>query len=232
MGRKNVIDHVKKRNDSLPEYRFGPLTVYVQEKLSDNVSLNSVFEDVMSLVPSHFLELVDVVYIGQFSFLHDRNINAMYLDGAIYVSNVQDDEEDLKDDIVHEISHAVEDKHGYVIYSDGNIKDEFLQKRSKLKNILSNEGYDIDGHDFMNTEFDEDFDNMLYDEVGYDALRLLAVNLFLGPYSVVSLREYFARAFEEYFLGEHVYLRELCPYVYKKLSLLSDNDIEEIDHEI
>jgi len=223
---------VKKRNDVLPEYRFGPLTVFVQEKLSDNVSLSSVFEDVLNIVPIHLLELVDVVYIGQFSFLHDRNLNAMYLDGAIYVSNEQDDEDDLKDDIVHEISHAVEDKHGYMIYSDGKIKDEFLQKRGKLKSILSNEGYAIDGHDFMNTEFDEEFDNMLYDEVGYDALRLMAVNLFLGPYSVVSLREYFARAFEEYFLGEHVYLQELCPYVYKKLSILDDIDNEENNHEL
>ena len=56
---------------------------------------------------------------------------------------------------------------------------------------------------------------------------MLAVNLFTTAYSVTSLREYFARGFEEYYLGNKLYLREISPYIYRKLSLLEEKDVEE-----
>jgi len=227
MKRENVVKHVKKKNRTLPEYHFGPLSVFIQDNISENINISSVFNDIVNIIPEHFLEQVDVIYIGKFSFLDEREMNATYSDGAIYISNVQDDEDDLKDDIIHEIAHAVEDKYGYNIYGDSSIEQEFLYKRKKLKNLLESEGYDIAGLDFMNIEYDEAFDNAMYDEVGYDALRLIAVDLFLAPYSVVSLREYFARGFEEYYLGNHTFLKTLCPYVYKKLLLLCNDKPED-----
>ena len=68
----------------------------------------------------------------------------------------------------------------------------------------------------------------MHKEVGYDTLRMLAVDLFLGPYSVTSLREYFASGFEEYYLENRLYLKELSPYIYRKLSLLEEKDVEEL----
>lgn len=229
--KNKIINHIKTKSNSLPEYRFGPLQVFVQTPMTESVDMRSVFLDIVDMVPDHFLSLVDVVYIGNFSFLEERNINAMYLDNAIYVSNEQDSEDDLKDDIVHELAHAVEEKYGVEIYDDRKIEDEFLSKRKKLRHILSSEGYDVDGLDFYNTSFDEKFDNVMYDEVGYDAIRMMAVNIFLGPYSVVSLREYFARGFEEYFLGNQLYLKDVCPYLFYKLSLLVSENMEEERYE-
>ena len=155
----------------------------------------------------------------------------MYSDSAIYISNVQDNNDDLKDDVVHELAHAVEEKYGQFLYSDEQIKNEFLLKRSRLKRILENQGYDISNLDFFETEYNEEFDSFLYKEVGYDILQLLAVNLFIAPYSVTSLKEYFARGFEEYYLGNILYLKDLSPYVYKKLSLLDEKDQEEAEYE-
>ena len=51
-------------------------------------------------------------------------------------------------------------------------------------------------------EFNQEIDDYLYNEVGYRKLWNIVTGLFLGPYSVTSLREYFARGFEEYVLGE------------------------------
>mgnify|MGYP003657712206 FL=1 len=175
--------------------------------------------------------MIDIVYVGDFQFLNDREVNAMYSDGAVYLSNVQDNNDDLKDDIVHELAHAVEEKYGQFLYSDEKIKNEFLQKRSRLKRILENQGYDISNLDFFETDYDEEFDLFLYKEVGYDVLRLLVVDLFTAAYSATSLREYFARGFEEYYLGNRLYLKDLCPYVYKKLSLLNEKDQEEEEYE-
>ena len=228
MKSKKVANYVKTRNKSLPEYKIGPFQILVQSPISEDVDISTVFNEVNSLLPEYFSRLIDVVYIGEFDFLDKREVNAMYADGALYISNIQDDESDLKDDIVHEIAHAVEEKYGQFLYSDEKIKDEFLLKRSGLKRILSSQEYDITGLDFLETEYDKDFDSFLYKDVGYDALRLLAVNLFATAYSATSLREYFARGFEEYYLGNKLYLREISPYIYRKVSLLEEEDVETL----
>ena len=95
---------------------------------------------------------------------------------------------------------------------------------------MEDQGYDISNLDFFETEYDEEFDLFLYKEVGYDALRLLVVDLFTAAYSATSLREYFARGFEEYYLGNLLYLKDISPYIYKKLSLLNEKDLEELDY--
>ena len=231
MKNKELANYVKARNKTLPEYQFGNFHVLVQSPLSADIDLSKVFKDVNDVVPEHFSKLIDVIYVGDFKFLNDREVNAMYSDSAIYISNVQDNNDDLKDDVVHELAHAVEEKYGQFLYSDEQIKNEFLLKRSRLKRILENQGYAISNLDFFETEYNEEFDSFLYKEVGYDILQLLAVNLFIAPYSVTSLKEYFARGFEEYYLGNILYLKDLSPYVYKKLSLLNEKDQEETEYE-
>ncbi len=41
-----------------------------------------------------------------------RSFNSVYEDGAIYITNDQDDELDMVDDIVHEAAHAIEVPYG------------------------------------------------------------------------------------------------------------------------
>ena len=87
---------------------------------------------------------------------------------------------------------------------------------------MSFENYDLRGINFFNTEYDKKFDEFLLNEVGYDRLSGFTEGLFLAPYSVTSLREYFARGFEEYYLENRLYLKEICPYIYKKLIALHE----------
>jgi len=186
-----------------------------------NINISQVVTEIDNIMPAHFLELIDVIYVGEFLFLQD-NFNARYMDGAIYVSNQQDDEQDLKDDIVHEIGHAIEDNFNFFIYGDEEIKNEYVGKLKRLKSILSFEGYNVDDYDFFNLEYDESFDDFLHKEVGYERLFNLTNGLFLAPYSITSIREYFARAFEEFYLGDRIYLRNICPYINKKLLSLEE----------
>ena len=227
MGKKEVVNYVKRRNKHLPEYSFGSFQVFVQNALPDYIDIEQIFSDIKHGIPDHVLESLDVIYIGDFSFLKERDINAMYSDGAIYISNVQDNNEDLKDDIVHELAHAIDEKYRDFLYSDGKIEDEFLLKRNQLKRILLHQGHDIAKFDFYNVEYNSDFDEFLNEEIGYDILRLLTVDIYTNPYAATSLKEYFASCFEKYYLEDSVYLKELCPYVYKKLSLL--NDVDNLD---
>ena len=63
---------------------------------------------------------------------------------------------------------------------------------------------------------------------------MLTKNLFLGPYSIVSLKEYYARGFEEFYLGNKLYLKSMCPYLNIKLYHLHDEDeiVEENIYEL
>ncbi len=221
---------MKSKKKKLFENKIGSFQVFIQDPLPENVNINGVFEEVESMLPKYFLRLVDVVYIGDFSFFKERDINAMYLDGALYISNEQDDNDDMKDDIIHEFAHALEEKYNDFLYDDEEIKNEYFGKLKKLKNYLSFEGYDTRGINFFNTEYDKKFDEFLLNEVGYDRLSGFTEGLFLAPYSVTSLREYFARAFEEFFLGDRLYLKSMCPYSYKKLLFLYSN-LERLEHE-
>ncbi len=220
MKRKDLVNYVK--NKKLFEYNLQNFQVFVKQA-PENIDVEKTFKKVNLFIPQNIISIIDVVYIGDFSFLNDRNINAMYKDGGVYISNEQDNEKDLIDDFVHELAHAVEEEHGDFLYADEEIKNEYFGKLKKLKNYLAFEGYDIRNVNFFNTNYDKDFDSFLLNDIGYDKLRYFIDGLFLAPYSVTSLREYFARAFEEYFLGNVDYLRRVCPYVYKKLHNLIEN---------
>jgi Mlc titration factor MtfA (ptsG expression regulator) len=41
--------------------------------------------------------------------------------------------------------------------------------------------------------------------------------VFPSPYAATSLREYFARGFEEYYMGRPQELKNICPVLYSKM---------------
>ena len=166
------------------------------------LDMDLVFKDVAAAVPSQFIGYIDMIVMGEFDFLQDRDLDALYLEGAIYLSNeARSDYRDLVDDIVHEAAHAVEENNKMTIYSDGAIEREFLAKRQVLYFLLKENGFkeEVDFYDFKNPEYDEQFDIFLYQEVSYSLLGNLTTGLFNSPYGATSLREYFANCFEGYF---------------------------------
>ena len=158
-----------------------------------------------------------MVYIGQFEEFKERETNAAYKDGALYITNEQSDEDDMIDDIVHEMAHACEETYHSLIYTDGKIQNEFAGKRKRLYEILKAEEYKIDIEDFLNIEHSNDFDTFLYQEVGYDKLTFFVMGLFVSPYGATSYREYFANGFEHYFLTDLQYVKTISPAVYEKI---------------
>ena len=174
-------------------------------------------------MPSHLFSEVDALFVGMFEDFEDRDINALYKDGAIYISNEQDNVEDMIDDIVHEFAHSIEEWAGMEIYGDSTIKYEFLAKREILFKQLSQLGYgNLHLNDFLDTEYSKNFDFFLYKSVGYDKLNMLTVGLFPSPYSATSIREYFAIGFEEYIYGDRRDLKEVSPFLHEKISQLVD----------
>jgi hypothetical protein len=210
------------RSIKLGEYVvFGKVPVFEQVSLPEHIDILEILKKLDRTIPAHLVEDLDVIYIGDFDFLGERDLNAMYQDGAIYVSAQQDDEDDLIDDIVHEIAHCVEETYTDQVYGDGDIEDEFLIKRKKLLDILRREGYNVSLGDFLEIEYSKEFDEFLYIEVGYPVLAGLTMGLFVSPYGATSLREYFANAFEEMFAKRNPdVVRKISPAVYKTVNNL------------
>ena len=194
--------------------------VFISNDLPMGFDLDHVLRTVEKYVPLHLMRLVDVVYIGDFPFLKKRNINAAYNDEALYITNEQDDEKDMLNDIVHETAHSVEKLYPDEIYSDQSVENEFIGKRKRLCNLLSSEGYRISRSSCRKVEYDKEFDEFLYKTVGYEKLVNITMGLFMSPYAATSLREYFANGFEAYFIGDRAYLKKVSPYLYNKLEQL------------
>jgi hypothetical protein len=189
-----------------------------------NVDFQEVLEKVQKLVPEYILSLIDTVYVGYFAELELKQMNSAYIDGAIYMLPAQSSVDDAAEDIVHELAHAFEEQYRNEIYGDYQISQEFIIKRRKLKDILSSQGFDCSDHDFDNVNYDFDLDSFYFVELGYPLLHALSTGLFLNPYAATSLREYFATAFEDYFMHrDRKAIKEVCPSVYEKLEEIEGN---------
>ena len=194
--------------------------VVVTHPLPDHIDLDSVLRKVESYLPSVLTKELDAIYIGDFDILKKRALQALFYHGTVYITNEQDDEDDLFDDLVHEVSHSVEEAMKSDVYGDGLIEKEFLEKRIKLFDILSNEGYNMSMKSITNTHYDIELDSFLYNEVGYDKLDQLVIGIFISSYAATSLREYWGTGFQEYILGDKRELKEISPSLYDKLESL------------
>ena len=145
----------------------------------------------------------------------------MYQDGAIYITNNQDNDLDLIDDLIHEIAHANETNYAHIVYEDDRLETEFKHKRASLYRILKNlDSYEVPLNLVSEINYDRRIDDFLYKEVTYPVLNQLTSNLFSSPYAATSIREYFAKGFEEFYLGNRHRLKEVSPALYNKLIIL------------
>ena len=217
-----IQESIKRGSKMKDHYSVGGVDVYVKDPLPSDIDLAFVFDYISSRVPFYFLKGIDIIYIGMFPEMKEKDINAFFESDAIYVTNEQDDEMDLIDDIIHEIAHAVEHHHQEFIYSPGYIQREFVSKRMRLEKLLSQK-YNVPSDFIVNFEYDKNIDDFLYKEVGYDVLNQISVNIFPSAYAATSVREYWAKGFEELFIGDTSRLKALCPVLYATLtSLLSE----------
>ena len=206
---------------------FFDVPVFVKDPLPEHVDILNVLSQVEEKIPPYLTSKIEVVYVGQFREFEEKDINAMYRDGAIYVTNEQDDDEDMIDDILHEVAHAVEDAYAEFIYSDGKIQNEYIGKRTRLKNMLEEYGY-LEGFkhlDFTTLEYDSELDNYLYKELGREKLETFTNGLFVTPYATIGVREYFATAFEECLLKKPSYVKRISPMAYAKIERLLTREV-------
>ncbi len=223
MSLKNTI---RSRQKQAKRLTWKGVEVIIKDEIENpDVSIKSVLMKISPKIPSYFLTNVDIIYVGDFEFFKERDIQAMYENSCIFVTNQQDSIDDMCDDIVHEIAHSLEEVYREMIYSDGKLEREFLNKRKQLYSTLKSEGYEVDLVNFMEPSYVEDFDQLLYKEIGYSALRMLSASIFYSPYAATSLREYFANGFEAlYYYRDYDFINKHCPQLFIKLSNLEEQE--------
>ena len=226
-----LLEYIQKRQQMLEEktdfYTPAGIQVFTKDQMiNDSISVESAIAKYESRLPDHIRNEVEMIIVGHFDEFEERDINAFYKDGALYVSNFQSNNDDLLDDLVHETAHSLEEAYGFEIYGDEKIKQEFLSKRTNLYHLLWDIGFKIQKRLFTDLEYNQEFDEFLLQDVGYDRLSGILKGVFVSPYAATSLREYFATAFTEFYLypDSHNYLQKVSPEVYKKLVLLHKLD--------
>lgn len=224
--KKYLEESFRSYNLSKREYYLGEIPVFVLDHMPEHIDLQFVLDEIKESVPHSFLTMIESIYIGNFPELENREIQAMLKDGAIYLSSFkgEDDiqESVIVDDIIHEIGHALEAEKAHLVYGDNSIEKEYIGKKKRLMDLLFAEGEVFDKSIFFSEHEVSDFDDFLYNTIGYDRLSLIINGLFISPYSITTIREYFSNGFEEYIRGDRKHLKETSPYLFYK--------IEEIMH--
>jgi len=217
MRRNSFLDYVKKKAINSKDFIIHKRKIFFKDNLSEDIFLNRVINFIESNVPEELFQYIDYFIIGDFNSFKEREINALYHEGVIYISNIQEDEQDLIDDIIHELAHSIEKNQKGLIYGGVSLESEFHSRRMKLYQKLLDEGFNEVRKmkdKFSNPEYDSDFDFFIYENIGYENIRKYASSIFVTPYAVTSLEEYFATGFEYYFLKSRKKLREVSPYLF------------------
>ena len=156
----------------------------------------------------------------------------MLKDGAIWISsnNIKNiiTEPLVVENIIHEIAHLLEENYPSQIYKDGKLEKEYNGKKNRLFEILKAQGYDVSHDLFFSDDMLKEFDYFLYKKVGYDKLSLLSSGLFLSPYSITTIREYFASGLIDYLFEEGIHLSDVSPILYRKIFKI----VEKLNNEI
>jgi len=212
-----ITESVKRSNKLKDHYKMHDIDIFIKDALPEGINADLVFMTLKRIIPPHLLGGIDIVYIGDFEVFKKKETNAVFQDGAIYVSNKQDSDQDMIDDIVHELAHSVEERFTQIIYNDESLKKEFLGKRNRLYVVLDAYNYNPDSKIRSVYHYDEKIDMYFYKEVGYEVMWNFVNGLFPSPYAATALREYFAIGFEHFFMGERLSLKKICPILYSKL---------------
>lgn len=222
-----IHESARKSRKLKDQYSLNGVSVIIKDRLPETIDVEFIFNYISSRIPFHLTKHVEVIYIGLFPEMVDRDINAYFENDAIYITNEQDDEMDMIEDIVHEVSHAVEHYNQEFIYGDGALQREFLAKRQRLSDLLSQK-FKVPSDFNVNFEYDRAIDDFLFRDVGYDVLGEICTNIFPSGYAATSISEYWAKGFEELFIGDREELKKLCPVLYKTMIKL----MKELEDEV
>ena len=111
------------------EYFIYNIPLHIIYEVEESIDIPQFCVDIEELLPSSLLTNIEVIYVGYFKELAGRN--ALFSNGAIYMTSAEPTNFDMIENFMHEVAHSLESQYGWQIYDD-NLKREFLGKRHRL----------------------------------------------------------------------------------------------------
>ena len=159
-----ISESAQRGSDLRKHYKMYDIEIFIKDPLPNDIDADFIFKYIASVLPAYLMTEIDIVYVGDFEDLRKRNANAVFVDGAIFVTNDQSSEMDLIDDIIHEIAHSIEKKYVDHIYGDGAIEREFKRKRKQLYDVLKAKGKNPPAELVTNINFSQTIDDYFFNK--------------------------------------------------------------------
>ena len=218
-----LIEHIRKKlsdNTATPKAVKGNVELFIDDQIPEEINISEFIKVVEKALPPHFFNHVNSIHIGNYDFLLKNNLKSYYKDGKIYLTADESSLMHLAYDLFHEVAHSLEGPFAELVYSDGALKKEFLNKRDTFERFLNVYFPETQKYSFKNTKYNKEFDELLHKRIGYDRLRHFSDGIFVSPYAATSLREYFATGLENYIEGDRENLYRQSPILYNKIKSL------------
>ena len=84
--RRLIEQSVKTHQTQRKEYYLFGKWFYIKDSFIVPINVLSVIEELERKIPSHLFEEVDEFIVGDFDFLTESGLEALYKDGAIYIT--------------------------------------------------------------------------------------------------------------------------------------------------
>jgi hypothetical protein len=193
--------------------------LYIKKKpfynMKNEMDLSKQIAILNRVLPSHFMKYIDSVYLGDFPELKQRKVQAAFMDDCIYIDSFENSDDFLKF-VVHEMAHSL-----FPLHTNA-VEKEFIAKREILCDIMDSRDIQFPENMYYEFEHDENIDKFLHSELGYDKLGQLAQGIFLSPYSITSISEYWCIGFEVFFLEQQSFIKSVCPELFRRIEYIYD----------
>lgn len=200
---KNIIEYIQaNQNKQHKWYLYNRIEVNVDDHINDVRFFKEVCEKIENLLPVKLFSEIKEINFILLPEMEQRKIDSFFHNNKIYINPFYETKniEIVARDIIHEVGHSLEKKYYSFIFKDQMLKNEFASKRNYLFSIFKNFDLDPPSDLVYTLNYSRIVDQYIYsieDKIEVDN------NLFIDLYSSISIQEYWASSFEEYFFNSN-----------------------------
>lgn len=220
----STLEYVKKTSSVKPIFDIHGVRFYLKSPLPQNINPEELKKNIFSKLPGGLFKDINNIFIGDFEYLKNRGATAISYQNSIFLTDAQDNIEDLVNDIAHELGHSLEKKFFHNIHKNNDLKREFLSKKKLAISILKSMGFGFSPEHTCSPEYDKEIDDLLTNKIGLHNIEKEFANLVTTPYSLVSLSEYFSEGLECFLLYDRFSLAKMCPVLYNVIDTIVESE--------
>lgn len=186
----------------------------IRQKLLDTL------ENVLLSIPYKiYKESLANIVIGENSVIPSQNSSIFYKN-TIYISpyflQTQSPFLTLQKILVHELGHTFVEGWKDNLFVDNTILDDFVSLKEKIKKVIPSFPTHLVYAKKFNSKYRNEIEKFIRD-FGEGALFAELHPIIRSPYMLLSVNEFIAYSFEEFFLGEEKKVKMNSPKLYKMI---------------